>query len=216
MLRMQYTLSTKGYTSGIVKWMAHHIIYVPGLGDHKTYGQNFGIQVWRMFGFVPHYFPLGWANKEGFDKKLDRLLKQIDALRNQGHAVSLVGVSAGASAVLNAYNEREQIIRVVCICGKIQHPGTVRPSRYRSNPDYRESMRRVSRSLELLKTKSLLENIMSIHPLRDKSVPLGDTKIAGAVEKTVPGWSHATGVIIGVIIGAPLISKFLHSARSQH
>ena len=77
--------------------MAHHIIYVPGLGDHKTYGQNIGIQIWRLFGFVPHYFPLGWATKEGFDQKLGRLLRQVDALRDQGHAVSLVGVSAGAS-----------------------------------------------------------------------------------------------------------------------
>ena len=195
--------------------MAHHIIYVPGLGDHKTYGQNIGIQLWRLFGLTPHYFPLRWATKQGFDSKLARLLEQIDSLQAQGNSVSLVGISAGASAVLSAYSERPQIAKVICICGKIQHPETVRPIKYQINPDYMESMQQVDKSLKRLKAQGLLGNIMSIHPLRDKSVPLEDTKIPGAVEKTVPGWSHASGVLVGVILGAPMIAKFLRSTKSR-
>lgn len=195
--------------------MAHHILYIPGIGDHKTYGQNIGIQVWRIFGFVPHYVPLGWAHQEGFEVKLDRILKQIDLLRSQGHTVSLVGISAGASAVLTAYSRRPEIARVVCIVGKIHHPETVGSATYRRNPDFKESMRLVENSLTRLKKEKLLGNIMSIHSTRDKSVPLEDTKIAGALERTVLAWSHASGVLFGVIFGAPMIAKFLHSAPKQ-
>lgn len=193
--------------------MAHHIIYVPGIGDHKTYGQNIGIQIWRLFGLRPHYFPLGWSTKEGFDAKLARLLKQIDRLFEQGHTVSLVGVSAGASAVLTAYNERPKIARVVCIVGKIQRPETIKSSTYRINPDFKESMQRVGNSIGHLQSRGQVKNILSLRPLRDKSVPLEDMKITGATIRTVPAWSHASGVLMGVILGAPIIAKFLHSTK---
>jgi pimeloyl-ACP methyl ester carboxylesterase len=197
----------------IMSQVPHHIIYIPGIGDHKTYGQNIGIQIWRIFGFAPHYFALGWATKDGFEAKLNRLLAEVDSLAQDGNKVSLVGVSAGASAVLAAYAKRPGLSRIVCICGKIQNPQTVKPATYLNNPDFKESMSRVDSSLKQLKQQGLLKNIMSIHPLRDKTVPLADTKIAGGVEKTVPGWSHSTGILVGVIIGAPIIARFLHAAK---
>lgn len=107
--------------------MAHHIIYVPGLGDYKTYGQNIAIQIWRLFGFRPHYFPLFWQDVAGFKHKLDRLEKFIAGLQKSGDIVSLVGTSAGASAVLNAYVNNMQVAGVVYICGKINHPENVSP-----------------------------------------------------------------------------------------
>jgi len=195
--------------------MAHHVIYVPGLGDHRTYGQDMAIQLWRLFGLVPHYFPLGWATRDGFDVKLGWLLERIDSLRRQGHTVSLVGVSAGASAALAAYAARPQLVGVVCICGKIQRPERVQPITYQNNPDFEESMQRVATNLRKLQQRGQLENIMSIHPLRDRTVALEDTKIVGTTEKTIPAWSHASGIFVGVLFGAPIIAKFLHSAQSH-
>ena len=100
--------------------MAHQVIYVTGLGDDRSYGQITILKSWRLWGLKPHYFPFKWADKEPFEPKFQRLLAKIDDLSTDGNYVSLVGVSAGASAVLNAYAERKNLTGVVCICGKIQ------------------------------------------------------------------------------------------------
>jgi pimeloyl-ACP methyl ester carboxylesterase len=194
--------------------MTHHVIYIPGIGDHRSYGQNIAIQLWRLFGLTPHYLPLGWRTKEGFDRKLKRLLERIDLLRSRGDTVSLVGISAGASVVLAAYAQRPELNGVVCICGKIQNPGNIKSSTYAINPDFKESMRRVQTNLELLNRKSLLKNVMSMYALRDRTVPPEDARIKGAAEKIVPGWDHGSGIFFGVVLGAPAIAGFLRSGRS--
>jgi hypothetical protein len=191
-----------------------HVIYIPGIGDHRSYGQNIAIQFWRLFGLAPHYLPLGWRVKEGFDVKLERLLKRVDLLTSQGHTVSLVGISAGASVVLAAYAARPELNGVVCICGKIQNPNNIKSSTYTTNPDFKESMRRVQTSLKFLNQKSLLKNVMSMYALQDKTVPPKDAKIEGATEKIVLGWDHGSGIFFGVVLGAPTIAKFLRSPRN--
>ena len=195
--------------------MAHHIIYIPGIGDHLTYGQDSGIQIFRLFGFVPHYLPLGWAIDDGFDVKLNRLSAEIDRLTGAGHQVSVIGTSAGASAVLAAYTQRPQLTGVIAICGKIHNPQTVSEHVYARNPDFKTAMGRVAGNLRLLTEADLVKNIMSIHPLLDLSVPPADTKIIGAKELTLPGWGHMSGIFVGVIFGAPFVAKFLHSLEQR-
>lgn len=100
--------------------MAYHAIYIPGLGDNRTYGQNIAIQLWRLFGITPHYFPLGWDGKEGYESKQKRLIQKIELLTKYGDTVSLVGVSAGASAALNTYVQSDKVLKTIFICGKIK------------------------------------------------------------------------------------------------
>lgn len=190
--------------------MAHYVIYVPGIGDHRTYGQNIAIQLWRLFGLRPIYMPLGWNKDEGFNKKQARLMDRIASLKSKGHSVSVVGVSAGASAVLNVFALSDDISGVVCISGKINNPGTVWKRVLAANPDFKESLNRVSNSLALL-TPEKREKIMSIHPWRDMSVPIKDTIVDGAKEKTLPGWSHGSGIFFGVVAGSLPISRFILS-----
>ncbi len=194
--------------------MKHHIIYVPGLGDHHTYGQNIAINLWRFFGFTPHYFPLTWNRKDGLELKLKRLTEKIDSLRESGDVVSLVGISAGASAVLNAYVQRPDIVGVVYICGKINHPETVRDEVMKINPDFAESLAELPHSLEAL-SPGRTARLLNLHPRKDLSVPAEDTLIAGATEVIVPGWSHMTGIFFGVVYGAPIISKFLKQLQTR-
>lgn len=153
-------------------------------------------------------FPLVWRKNESLDTKLARLSSLIHTLRKKGNDVTLVGVSAGASAVLNVYAEDSQLTKVICICGKVNRPAAVSSFLYKRNPAFRESMSRVDRSVAGL-TNEQRQNILSIHPWVDLTVPVSDTRIAGAVEKTVPGWSHAIGIISGIVIGAPTIAKFI-------
>src|SRR6266542_6900779 len=99
--------------------MVHHVIYVPGLGDHMPHGQQLVPGYWRLFGVQGHYEPMHWNDKMPFAPKLERLIARIDELAPDG-PVSLVGSSAGASAVLVAYGARlDKVAGVECICGKI-------------------------------------------------------------------------------------------------
>jgi pimeloyl-ACP methyl ester carboxylesterase len=191
--------------------MAHHVIYVPGIGDHRRYGQPAALYLWRPYGLHPHYLPLGWHVKEGFDVKLARLTKLIDDLLAAGHTVSLVGVSAGASAVLAAYAERPAVHRVVTICGKILYPERIGQRTYDMNPDFEGSMALVPAALSRLKTADKLKDILTIYSPRDTVVATDDAQIDGAPTKVVGGWSHGSAIFVAVIFGTHSIAKFLRS-----
>ena len=189
----------------------HHVIYIPGIGDHFSYGQNLAVHYWRFFGLKPHYLPLGWRNPEGFDAKLRRLEDKIDDLTEQGHKVSLVGVSAGASAVLAAYVSRPDINGVATIAGKIQRPDNLSKETIEANPDFQEALSRVQDNVQVLDQRSQLGNILCMYATRDKTVPPEDAVIDGSPEYIVPGWDHGSGIFFGVMLGAPAISKFLRT-----
>lgn len=188
--------------------MIHHTIYIPGLGDKRSYGQPTLLKLWRLFGVKIHYFPLGWLNDEGFDKKLGRLLSKIDELQKVGHRVSLVGVSAGASAVLNAYAQRPSVANVVCVCGKINNPQTVGERVYKENPDFRESVFALQKNLKKI-SKPERQRIMSIHPLEDKTVPPADTLIKDSLEKVVPAKGHIPGIYFSLVFASRSICQFI-------
>lgn len=188
--------------------MARYVIYVPGLGDKRSFGQNIAIQYWRLFGLRPVYFPLNWHKPEGFEIKLQRLLKKCKELNHANKGVTIVGISAGASAAVNAFAKSNDINSVVLICGKINNPNTIGQKIYDINPDFRQSVFGVKRSLEKLSTSDR-SRIMSIHPWADQTVPINDAIIDGAKEKVLPGWDHISGIFFGVILGAPSIARFI-------
>lgn len=190
---------------------AHHVIYIPGIGDARSYGQDFAIRQFAWFGITPHYLPLGWANQEGYDTKLQRVLSMVDTLHVQGGKVSLIGVSAGASAVLNVYALRQDIVdSVICVCGKINRPENIHEHTFLQNPDFRESMLRVADSLTKLNTKQR-QRILSIHPWRDQVVALEDTYVEGGKNRAYPGWNHSSGIFFAATVGVPDIARFIKS-----
>lgn len=191
--------------------MKHHVIYLPGLGDSKTHGQDDAIKRWEKYGLETHFFPLGWADKESFEPKFKRLLSKIDELLKTGDKVSLVGVSAGASAALNAYALRSSLSSVVLICGKVNDPQSIGESVYLENPAFKQSVFAVKDSLAQL-NPAQIKRIMSIHPLRDQSVPVPDTIIKGALEKTVPVIGHIFGIFFTIVFKGKLIAKFIKSS----
>lgn len=194
--------------------MAHQVIYVPGLGDRRPRGQTIVLSFWKLFGLKVHYFPLGWADKEDFQPKLTRLLAEIDELSGDGGLVSLVGVSAGASAVLNAYALRKDLNAVVCVCGKIQNPQTIGGRTYQINPAFKQSAYRVKAGLNKLKPTQI-KRILSIHPRSDSTVPINDTKISGATEKTAPVPGHIFGIFYSITFGLPTIARFIKAQEPK-
>lgn len=76
---------------------------------------------WSRYGLEPRVFALNWRNDEDFAPKLTRLLELIDQLAASGNKVSLIGTSAGGSAVLNAFTKRKDVVqRVVNVCGRLR------------------------------------------------------------------------------------------------
>jgi pimeloyl-ACP methyl ester carboxylesterase len=187
----------------------HAVIYIPGLGDHRTYGQKVGLNIWRLFGLKPTYLALGWANKEGLDAKLARLDTLVQQKIARGYTVSLVGVSAGASAVLIYYQNHPEIHKVVLVCGKVNYPENIHPLRFRHNPDFATSMQLVGSALTAVHRNGLEKNIASFYCVRDTTVPRKDTYIAGAYNRKIWGFSHATAILAGVVFYGRVVATFL-------
>lgn len=62
---------------------------------------------------------MNWADTETWESKLQRLLARIDSLIAGDQKVGLVGSSAGASGVINAYALRKAgLVGCVLIAGK--------------------------------------------------------------------------------------------------
>lgn len=188
--------------------MAHHAIYVPGLGDQRTFRQNWAIKTWWLYGLRPHYFPLYWADKEAFAPKLELLLARIESYQQNGHQVSLIAASAGAGAAINAFARHKKLTGIVLICGKIHNPQVVEDRFYLENPAFKESAYQVEASLKKLTLKDR-QKIMSIHPIVDNSVPIGDTVIKGALEKKIPTRGHFFSISYALTFGTPIIARFL-------
>jgi pimeloyl-ACP methyl ester carboxylesterase len=150
-----------------------------------------------------------WTDDRPFEKKFQKLLTEIDRLAGQGQKISLVGVSAGASAALSAFAKRKNSISgMVCICGKIQNSQNVQESTYTQNPSFRESMQQLDKNLPNL-GQAERKKILSIHPLKDNIVPPADTKIDGTREKIIPTFGHVFSITCAITFGSFGIVGFL-------
>ena len=193
-------------------FMKHHVIYVPGLGDDYWKVQGALIRFWLLYGVVPRLFEVKWADGEPFEPKLQKLLALIDGFAKEGR-VSLVGASAGASAILTAFAARKDIVSgVVCICGKVNRPESVSPATYARNRSFKDSMDGLPAALAGL-SRTDRQKILSIHPKADNSVPPADTIIPGAVEVSIPTSGHSLSIIAAISIFAGRILGFIKSRR---
>ncbi|HSX37026.1 MAG TPA: hypothetical protein VLG13_02835 [Patescibacteria group bacterium] len=189
--------------------MKHHVIYVPGITDDTFRVQSLLLLTWWLYGVRPHLHVIPWAGDEAFAPKLQRLLDKVDGLHAQGHTLSLVGASAGASAVLNAYIQRkDKISGLVYICGKINHPESVSERTYSENPAFKESLGRLPETLAQL-TPEDKAKMLSLYSPVDTSVPYPDTIIGGVAEKRLPRLRHGWAIVYAISLGAFGLIKFL-------
>lgn len=184
----------------------HHIIYVPGLHDQLFLNKsltNVIPYIWRLHGFATHIVYPHW--EEGsFRPKLQKILKEIDDLYNLGHRVSLVGQSAGGSAVLNAFSERRDIISgVVNICGRMRAGENVKPTLNlagRYSPAFIESVKLFEEINEPTLTDQDRRKIMTIRPLWDETVPKSTVPINGAKNTVLPSVEHSLSGILACTV----------------
>jgi pimeloyl-ACP methyl ester carboxylesterase len=188
----------------------HHLIYIPGLGDGKGFklDQRF-IKIWRLYGLVVSVHCMGWAIDEPFQVKLNGLLDMVDNLHEQGVHVSLLGFSAGGSAIINALQQaNNKIEKVVCISGKIFNPGNVDPTLYEQNPAFRKSVRLSDQNARNL-TVTQKKKILTVYPIHDAAVPYEDAVIPGTELLRTIGIDHITSVATALMVSSPQIISFI-------
>lgn len=188
----------------------HVVIYVPGIGDDIKKLQSTLVKLWRLCGVQGVVHEMPWMDSEPFAHKFERLLERIDDLHDQGAVVSLVGTSAGAGAVINAFAARkERVNGVVCLVGKINNPDTIGASYRRRSPAFIESALEVQFSLDRLDIDTDRKRIMSRYAMLDGIVPRRDSVIVGGINKTVPSIGHGLTIVSQLLVGAPFYLRFL-------
>lgn len=190
-----------------------HIIYVPGLGDHKVTGQQRLVDTWKWWGVTSELFQTGWADSEQWDPKFERLLNRIDAATASGSAVGLVGASAGATAVINAFHARPKaVVGVVLISGKINRPHAISKQLIRKNTAFGAAAHNGFIALTEL-SKAECKRILSRFAMIDPIVPAVDSRIPGACNRVVPSIGHTFTIATQLFFGAPSFICFLQKQK---
>ncbi len=186
-----------------------HLIYIPGLGDDKVTGQQKAISTWRLWGVTAELFQMHWADNEPWNQKLKRLLVRIDSLSAEKEHIGLIGASAGASAVINAFAARKNYVTgCVLIAGKVNRPETVGGQYHLQNPAFITSLRDCQKALASLDVNDR-KLILSRYALADEIVHKPDSHILGARNRLVPTIGHGFTIGSQIIFGAPSFINFL-------
>jgi pimeloyl-ACP methyl ester carboxylesterase len=157
--------------------------------------------LWRLYGYKGHEVVMGWEDGKSFGAKLVRIIEKIDSLHTEGRKVFLVGVSAGGSAVLNAYAARKDSVSgVASVAGWL-----------RDIPEVHETLVNTrSRSPAFVESVTILEEnnlpnfseadrskIITLRPLADAVVPPHIARLEGVRDVQIPIRGHlpACGLI---------------------
>jgi pimeloyl-ACP methyl ester carboxylesterase len=186
-----------------------YIIYIPGIGDARPSSyQAKAVRTWSWWGVEAEIFELNWADDVPWQTKFQSLLNRIDELGSAGRKVSLVGVSAGASAAINAYAERPAIHGVVLIAGKVNRPAAI-GRRYRQNePSFVTSAEHAPDSLGKLSPADR-RRILSRFAVLDGVVTRKDSTIPDARNRISPTIGHVLTIAVQITLGAPSFIRFL-------
>lgn len=190
-----------------------HIIYVPGLGDSNVTFQQNAVNTWKWYGASAELFQMKWDDQEAWESKFERLLAIVDAASGKGYDVGIVGASAGASAVVNAFAVRKHaVVGVVFLAGKVNRPEEVGDRYKNNNPAFWTSIKNCQEALSSL---DLIERkrILSRYGFIDELVPALDSIVPGATNQKTPTAGHAFTIATQLFFGAPSFIRFLKNQQ---
>jgi hypothetical protein len=190
-----------------------HLIYITGLGDHKVNGQLKAVRLWNRYGVSAEVFQVKWADREPWQPKFERLLKLIDQHIAEGKHVALVGASAGASAVINAYAARkDQVVGTVLLAGKVNRAHAIGGSYRSQNPAFITSAEASQYALKTLGPEHR-RRTQSRYGIIDEIVPFTDSVIKGARNKVMPTIGHIPTIALQIIFPWGFIHFLKRQAR---
>jgi hypothetical protein len=176
----------------------HAVIYVPGIGDHALNGRKNLLWAWRYKNIDIEVCRMYWTVDEPWEDKLARLVTLIDQRHAEGKLVTIIGESAGATAVINAlFISTDKLHNAILLCGKSQYPERVGASIYRRNPAFKEALTDSHAIVQRL-TKKQKAMLINMRPLFDQTVPVGETKIPGVRNIVIPSAFHAVSIVFAM------------------
>lgn len=191
------------------------IIYVPGLGGSNVSIQGRIIGMWRLFGVRPVLVQMLWEEHDSWTDKLQRLIDKIDELTMDGQKISLIGASAGGSAVINAYSMRQSVvIGCVLLSAKVNNPNSIGRHYHDKYPALKESVDACVESLAKLNSSNR-SKIMSRYAYYDPIVSSSDSIIPGGKNKRIMTFGHSFSIGFQLIFGAPSFLRFLKKLNNR-
>lgn len=188
------------------------IIYVPGLGDKQRlliWLQKQFFKSWRLNRSRVEVFAVDWTGDVSFAERLDKLSKRIDELHARGERVSLIGTSAGASAVVNAYAKRKDKLNgIVCICGALRGADSLPEAAFKLNPRFKESIEMLPASIKSL-SGTERQSILTLRPYFDPIVRPKNAQIDGARNRRLMSFGHLFSIAYFLNGKSFLIRRFL-------
>jgi hypothetical protein len=185
------------------------LIVIPGLSDNIQFTR------WLVshIGVEFEVFTMNWLNPDNdFDEKLTSLIKRIDQLNKDRHQVSLLGISAGGSLVLNALVLRQKSIhRVVNVCGRLRKGDNAYltlNSAARKSRSFKQSVLAFERNEESLSKKSR-GKVLTLRPLYDEVVPTSTVSLTGAKNIRIFSVEHLLSIVVAHTIYLNTIRRFL-------
>lgn len=196
--------------------MQHHVIYIPGILDDIAKVQSTLVRLWRAYDVHPHTHVMPWLGETDYDASKARLYREIDARHSDGHLITLVGASAGASVVLNGYIELpDKVSGLVLICPKVNNADNIGSKLLLKNPTFSNSMNDLTANLNKLSAEQKA-NIVSFLSPRDRMIPYEDSHIVGVREIELPALRHNAAIVYAISIGSRrLVSELKRIAASS-
>ena len=189
-----------------------HILIIPGLGDDR-WALKFQTRKWEVkYNIVPHVWVFGWqATNSTFEKQLRITQEEVNSLVAKYGKISLLGTSAGGSAVINLYsNNKDKIEKVICVCARLKNANvTQRPYLPKKKLDlFIESIKTCEKNIARL-TSNDKKKIMTIRPIYDDVVPVRTMSIDRATNYKIFGLQHILNIYLAVTWRSKIIADFI-------
>jgi len=189
------------------------VIIIPGLGDQIRL-TSMVTKNWRKYRIEPIIYSMNWRDGKNFNLKLDKLLNFADNLSKDGSKISVVGCSAGASAALNLFLRRQNIIdKVVSICGRLRRGNQTGfrslEVRAKTSPAFFESVELFENEEKFL-DKQQRNKILTIRPLfGDELVSANTAQIDGAQNIIIPTIEHSLSIYMSLSVFKKHVIEFI-------
>lgn len=180
--------------------MKKHLIIIPGIGDNH-YMYSIGVFVFRLFGFSPQVYVFGWDDNdpETYSKKYIAFTEMLAELEGQRY---LLGVSAGGSVASTvALLTPDLVTKAVTLCSPLISFKT--PVNLLLQVSLRQN------EMQLQQYRPYVENIVSLHAIRDEVVPIELSKPPQVQTHTMPSFLHVPSIVFGLTVYAPVVAHFL-------
>ena len=112
-----------------------NLIIIPGLGDDARW-TKFLTRKWeKQYDIKPQIITFGWkGERKDFSTRFENMNSKVDDFIQTENNVSILGISAGASAALNIiYPRRDKIKHMVSVCGRLRDSNIGKMWNHRAN-----------------------------------------------------------------------------------